>query len=51
MRGPVLRKLERFKIVSEGYMRIFRDPYHQGSDVGLIAWILREIDELIYGEL
>jgi len=32
------------------YLRVFPDPYHQGDNVNIFTWILREIDELIHGE-
>lgn len=51
MRGKHLSRLEeRFTIARGGYIRVFPDPYHRGPNVGLVTWVLRELDELIYGE-
>ena len=32
------------------FVEIFPDPYHQEGDVNIYIWIVREIEELIYGE-
>ena len=51
MRGPRLRRLERFPVFNGGYVPILEDPYHRDGRVGILTWIAREIDELLYGEV
>jgi hypothetical protein len=52
-----MKKLHRFLTVAVivllvclWFVEVFPDPYHQEGDVNIYIWIVREIEELIYGE-